>query len=263
MSHHELYVRSVMADRLRDAGVPAGSIPVMRPLPSESDAVRSGERPSLSILVVNFNSTPLLRGCLDAIADLFEPGGTPEVDLAHEIIPRARLQSDTCVNKITVHPLRNSAVGAEEAQNLVDPQPFRCRSQTSRRSIAAPLIVFGRGDHTRTDRIQNDVAQDVQHVRLFLDHRRIGTTLQEISNPVVSFVEVLRILSIQPLHPTRQRRARELDEDGAPAPIIRDVFADGEGTITAIDTRGVGMAVVASTSCSWEMSYLCCRSFSE
>ena len=31
----------------------------------------------------------------------------------------------------------------------------------------------------------------------------------------------------------------------APAPIIRDVFADGEGTIAQIDTRGVGMAVVA------------------
>jgi thymidine phosphorylase len=31
----------------------------------------------------------------------------------------------------------------------------------------------------------------------------------------------------------------------APAPIIRDVFATGQGTISAIDTRGVGMAVVA------------------
>ncbi|MBI4921182.1 MAG: thymidine phosphorylase [Devosia nanyangense] len=30
-----------------------------------------------------------------------------------------------------------------------------------------------------------------------------------------------------------------------PAPIVRDVFAAGEGTIAAIDTRGVGMAVVA------------------
>jgi thymidine phosphorylase len=31
----------------------------------------------------------------------------------------------------------------------------------------------------------------------------------------------------------------------APAPIIRDVFATGQGHIAAIDTRGVGMAVVA------------------
>ncbi len=31
----------------------------------------------------------------------------------------------------------------------------------------------------------------------------------------------------------------------APAPIIRDVFAEGQGIISAIDTRGVGMAVVA------------------
>ncbi len=29
------------------------------------------------------------------------------------------------------------------------------------------------------------------------------------------------------------------------APIVRDVFADGQGVVTAIDTRGVGMAVVA------------------
>jgi thymidine phosphorylase len=29
------------------------------------------------------------------------------------------------------------------------------------------------------------------------------------------------------------------------APIVRDVFADGEGQVTGIDTRGVGMAVVA------------------
>ncbi|KKB77026.1 thymidine phosphorylase [Devosia limi DSM 17137] len=30
-----------------------------------------------------------------------------------------------------------------------------------------------------------------------------------------------------------------------PAPIIRDVFAQGQGTVSAIDTKGVGMAVVA------------------
>jgi thymidine phosphorylase len=31
----------------------------------------------------------------------------------------------------------------------------------------------------------------------------------------------------------------------APAPVIRDIFAEGQGTISDIDTRGVGMAVVA------------------
>ncbi|SMQ58305.1 thymidine phosphorylase [Devosia lucknowensis] len=36
-----------------------------------------------------------------------------------------------------------------------------------------------------------------------------------------------------------------MDAHLAPAPIIRDVFADGQGTICSIDTRGVGMAVVA------------------
>ena len=36
-----------------------------------------------------------------------------------------------------------------------------------------------------------------------------------------------------------------MDSHLAAAPIIRDVFADGQGTISAIDTRGVGMAVVA------------------
>ncbi|HTN64498.1 MAG TPA: thymidine phosphorylase [Devosia sp.] len=35
-----------------------------------------------------------------------------------------------------------------------------------------------------------------------------------------------------------------MDNHLAPAPIIRDVFATGQGTITAIDTKGVGMAVV-------------------
>ncbi|MDO8358918.1 MAG: thymidine phosphorylase [Devosia sp.] len=36
-----------------------------------------------------------------------------------------------------------------------------------------------------------------------------------------------------------------VDQHLQPAPIVRDVFAPGEGTIAAIDTRGVGMAVVA------------------
>jgi thymidine phosphorylase len=36
-----------------------------------------------------------------------------------------------------------------------------------------------------------------------------------------------------------------MDQHLAPAPIMRDVFADGAGAITSIDTRGVGMAVVA------------------
>lgn len=36
-----------------------------------------------------------------------------------------------------------------------------------------------------------------------------------------------------------------MDRHLEPAPIIRDVFAEGEGLVTDIDTRGVGMAVVA------------------
>src|SRR5690606_3880086 len=37
----------------------------------------------------------------------------------------------------------------------------------------------------------------------------------------------------------------QMDLHLAPAPIIRDVFAPGQGSVAAIDTRGVGMAVVA------------------
>ena len=36
-----------------------------------------------------------------------------------------------------------------------------------------------------------------------------------------------------------------MDRHLTPAAIVRDVFATGQGTISAIDTRGVGMAVVA------------------
>ncbi len=36
-----------------------------------------------------------------------------------------------------------------------------------------------------------------------------------------------------------------MDTHLAPAPIVRDIFAPAEGTIAAIDTRGVGMGVVA------------------
>ncbi|WP_375450148.1 thymidine phosphorylase [uncultured Devosia sp.] len=36
-----------------------------------------------------------------------------------------------------------------------------------------------------------------------------------------------------------------MDTHLAPAPIVRDVFATGQGTIAEIDTKGVGMAVVA------------------
>ena len=36
-----------------------------------------------------------------------------------------------------------------------------------------------------------------------------------------------------------------MDQHLAPAPIVRDVFATGQGVVSEIDTRGVGMAVVA------------------
>ncbi|QDZ12970.1 thymidine phosphorylase [Devosia ginsengisoli] len=36
-----------------------------------------------------------------------------------------------------------------------------------------------------------------------------------------------------------------MDRHLAPAPIVRDIFAEGQGAIVDIDTRGVGMAVVA------------------
>jgi thymidine phosphorylase len=37
----------------------------------------------------------------------------------------------------------------------------------------------------------------------------------------------------------------KMDSHLSPAPIVRDVFAPAEGVVSAIDTRGVGMAVVA------------------
>jgi thymidine phosphorylase len=37
----------------------------------------------------------------------------------------------------------------------------------------------------------------------------------------------------------------KMDNHLQPAPIVRDIFAQGQGTISSIDTRGVGMAVVA------------------
>jgi thymidine phosphorylase len=37
----------------------------------------------------------------------------------------------------------------------------------------------------------------------------------------------------------------QMDRYLAPAPIIRDIYAQGEGSVATIDTRGVGMAVVA------------------
>lgn len=121
-------------------------------------------------------------------------------------------------------PLASAAGNGLEVRNAVDfltgkHQDLRLREVTL--ALCAQLAVMtGRAQHPTAARTLVETALDSGRAT-----EHFARMVAGLGGPT-DFVETM-------------------DQYLAPAPIVRDVFATGQGLVAAIDTRGVGMAVVA------------------
>ncbi|MFP9136295.1 thymidine phosphorylase [Devosia sp. XGJD_8] len=192
----------------------------------------TGTVESISLITASILSKKLAAGLGALILDVktgsgaFMPTLEKSRDLAKSLVEVANgagLKTAALITDMN-EPLASAAGNGLEVRNAVDfltgaHQDWRVREVTL--SLCAELV-FMTGKATTRDagRMLAVAALDSGRAT-----ERFSTMVHALGGPG-DFVE-------------------RVDAYLAPAPIVRDVFAIGQGTVAAIDTRGVGMAVVA------------------
>src|SRR5947208_16930087 len=116
----------------------------------------------------------------DLSANFFEPRLPSEIDLPDQIVPWLSVETDACVDKLTVVRTRNLSRRTELHQRIVDREPrWRFRGAHDG-AVTRPVIILGFRHHKGPDRIQNDVAQHLEIVGIFIDQERFETTLEKM-----------------------------------------------------------------------------------
>ncbi|QQR36089.1 thymidine phosphorylase [Devosia oryziradicis] len=192
----------------------------------------TGTVESIPLITASILSKKLAAGLGALILDVktgsgaFMPTLDKSRDLARSLVEVANgagLKTGAVITDMN-EPLASAAGNGLEVRNAVDfltgrHQDARLREVTL--ALCAEVAAM------------TGVAADVTQARRMVDHALDnGSATERFSRMVAAlggpadFVE-------------------NMDRHLAPAPVIRDVFAMGQGTIAEIDTRGVGMAVVA------------------
>ena len=192
----------------------------------------TGTVESISLITASILSKKLAAGLGALVLDVktgsgaFMPTLKASRDLAKSLVDVANgagLKTGALITDMN-EPLASAAGNGLEIRNAVDfltgkHQDARLREMTLALSAEIALMT--------------GIAEDTHHARKLVEESlKSGKATEHFSRMVsalggpADFVE-------------------RMDGHLAAAPIVRDVFAEGQGTVTEIDTRGVGMAVVA------------------
>ncbi len=220
---------------VRDAGCAIiGQTADLAPADKLLYAIRdvTGTVDSIPLITASILSKKLAAGLDALILDVktgsgaFMPTLAKSRDLAQSLVAVANgagLKTGALITDMN-EPLASAAGNGLEVRNAVDflsgqHQDWRVREVTL--ALCAELAVMT-GKATTADAGLLLAASALDSGRAA---ERFGIMVHALGGPA-DFIE-------------------HMDHYLAPAPIIRDVFVTGQGTIAQIDTRGVGMAVVA------------------
>ncbi|WP_297106834.1 thymidine phosphorylase [uncultured Devosia sp.] len=192
----------------------------------------TGTVESIALITASILSKKLAAGLDALILDVktgsgaFMPTLEKSRDLAQSLVSVANgagLKTGALITDMN-EPLASAAGNGLEVRNAVDfltgdHQDARLREVTL--ALCAEIaLMTGKANSLADAQVQVETALDSGAAA---DH--FGRMVAALGGPA-DFVE-------------------HMDRHLAPAPITRDVFAVGQGTVATIDTRGVGMAVVA------------------
>ena len=85
--------------------------------------------------------------------------------------------------------------------------------EASSSAETAPFPVCWVVAQARCDRVQHDVPNRVEEVRLRLDHARRVPRLEQMADVPVTLVEPSRVQAVQPVHPRREVGVREREDE--------------------------------------------------
>ena len=211
-----------------------GQTPDLAPADKTLYAIRdvTGTVESISLITASILSKKLAAGLGALILDVktgsgaFMPTLEKSRDLARSLVEVANgagLKTGALITDMN-EPLASAAGNGLEVRNAVDFLTGKHQDARLREVTLALCAVVAE---------MTGMARDIAAGRKLVDDaldsgratERFGKMVAALGGPA-DFVE-------------------HMDQHLAPAPIIRDVFATGQGTVSEIDTRGVGMAVVA------------------
>ena len=91
-----------------------------------------------------------------------------EIQLRLQILPWACAETCTIRDELPIQFSRiRSVPWVERIEDRVGIQPCRLRAQPRCRAVAAPRPIFRSRDHTRTHRVEDDVAGQLEEIRFF------------------------------------------------------------------------------------------------
>jgi hypothetical protein len=122
--------------------------------------------------------------------------------LTAEIIPNRFLRLNS-QNELPELPSRFRPLLGKLMQQPISGQKFGYCIFASHRSVAGPFKVSRIADQTGSNRIQQDIAAQLQQIRVLVNEYGFEAPLKEMPGGSVYLVEVLRVDSIQLTHTCR------------------------------------------------------------
>jgi hypothetical protein len=119
---------------------------------------------------------------------------------------------EAILDELAIVVLRAPGIASEALQEPVATQESQV-GPADGRAIAAPWPFARVPTHTRTHRIERDVSQDLEEMRLGFDLLREEPLLEQVSLDFMSPVEPLRVHRVQPVHSGRQRGLGQVEQD--------------------------------------------------
>src|ERR1700741_4124222 len=98
----------------------------------------------------------------------------------------------TAGDEAAISLLRRRRVRSELPKRPIDLQPRQCRLETCRRAIVAPRVIARESHSPTSDRIEDDIAHELEKMTFALNENSFESTLKEVADSIVLFVELDR-----------------------------------------------------------------------
>ena len=108
------------------------------------------------------------------------------------------------LHKFPVNCVCPGFILAELKKNPIRGKKWRWFYQACRCPIAGPSVLLGGSGEPGTDRIEDDVAGQLQEIRVLVDNDRLIPSLEDVARSVVLTVEFLRIDAVEVSHAPRE-----------------------------------------------------------
>jgi hypothetical protein len=118
-----------------------------------------------------------------------------------------------CFDELRIELARAVRIFAEQREHPARGEESRLRLLADRRVVATPTPFAGMTCEPGPNRVEHDVAGQLEQMRVALDQLVVKAALEEVATGVVAPVEPFRIHAVQPVHATGDVWLRRLDEE--------------------------------------------------